>query len=108
MQEFDNYGIFDDDYCDLEFDYWKEETDKANARLNHFEIVLKSGYYAGCQLLVKELDNYYGNRGIGLERHRMNAVLRKLAAVLGFKQFLRVAAFSNGETIYQYAKGVTA
>ena len=107
MREFDNYACDtgdDADICPFDWEDWQDAIADANTRLKFYTIELKSGYYASCQLLVKETwDGCDSGRGIGLEKSRINRTLAKLADAIGFRKFERVAQFSNGETMYKWA-----
>ena len=79
-----------------------------NSFMQYHSLSLLDGYYEGLQVDIKEfltIDNF-DISDYDLMRDRALAVylMELLALRHNFKKIKRVASFSNGETIYEYAK----
>ena len=79
-----------------------------NLMLQYHNLSLLEGYHEGLQVDIKEfltIDNF-DISDYDLMRDRAIAIyfMELLALRHGFKKIKRVGAFSNGETIYEYAK----
>jgi hypothetical protein len=79
-----------------------------NSFMQYHSLSLLDGYYEGLQVDLKEyltIDNF-DISDYDLMRDRALAVylMELLALRHNFKKIKRVASFSNGETIYEYAK----
>jgi hypothetical protein len=79
-----------------------------NSFMQYHSLSLLDGYYEGLQVDIKEfltIDNF-DISDYDLMRDRALAVylMELLALRHNFKKLRRVGGFSNGETIYEYAK----
>lgn len=100
----------------------EREMDEFNESLKFHKVSLKSGYYAGVQFYVEDLENMdkypeeYTNgecqylfgmcrsktfRAYHSEQNKIRKWLKKIAKEYGFFELFVVGRFSNGETIYQ-------
>ena len=105
------------------YDGFKGLMEDFNNTLIFHELKFESGYYSGVQIYVEEkeenpydLDNddcrYYYDmcrsksiRKYDSEIKKINRWMEKIAAQYGWKKLYCVGIFSNGEAIYEYAKG---
>jgi hypothetical protein len=99
------------DYDLREDDFIKEislSIAELNLELNYHSISLLEGYYQGIQLDLKEyltIDNFnVSEYELSKDRDIAYKFMELLALRHNFKKIKRVASFSNGETIYEYAK----
>lgn len=125
---------FDEDEENLnsDWDWWyynegkmiEDEIDNFNDSLRFHKVSLKSGYYAGVQFYVEDMekmDKYpeeYTNdecqylfgmcrsktfRAYHSEQNKIRKWLKKISKEYNFKELKVIESFSNGETFYQYA-----
>lgn len=110
-------------FCDDVKENFKYEIEPYNDELMFHKLELKSGYYSGAQVFVKELqgvnphelDNedcrYYFDlcksqaiRKYEAELKRINKKILPNAESIGFFEINCLGVFSNGEAIYEVAK----
>jgi hypothetical protein len=76
--------------------------------MQYHSLKLLDGYYEGLQVDLKEyltIDNFdISNYDLMRDRALAVYLMELLALRHNFKKIKRVASFSNGETIYEYAK----
>jgi hypothetical protein len=79
-----------------------------NSFMQYHSLKLLDGYYEGLQVDLKEyltIDNFdISNYDLMRDRALAVYLMELLALRHNFKKIKRVASFSNGETIYEYAK----
>jgi hypothetical protein len=99
------------DYDLLEEDYLREikaSIKELNLSLEYHMIELLDGYYEGIQLYFKEsltIDDFnISDYDLLKDRRAVIYFMELLALRHNFKKLRRVGGFSNGETIYEYAK----
>jgi hypothetical protein len=99
------------DYDLREDDFIKEislSIAELNLELNYHSISLLEGYYQGIQLDLKEyltIDNFnVSEYELSKDRDIAYKFMELLALRHNFKKLRRVGGFSNGESIYEYAK----
>lgn len=105
-----------DEEGNINYDWLEEEylgeikasIKELNLMLQYHSLSLLDGYYEGLQVDMKEfltIDNF-NISDYDLMRDRAIAIyfMEILALRHNFKKIKRVASFSNGETIYEYAK----
>lgn len=79
-----------------------------NSFMQYHSLSLLDGYYEGLQVDLKEyltIDNFdISNYDLMRDRALAVYLMELLALRHNFKKIKRVASFSNGENIYEYAK----
>ena len=114
----------EDFYSDIfnGYDGFKAIMEEFNETLIFHELQFKSGYYTGVQIYVEEKENpqeldnedcrYYYDmcRSVAIKKYeaeirKINKWMENVATEYGWRELHCLGIFSNGEAIYQYAKG---
>lgn len=102
------------------YDGFNSIMEELNQNLLFHKLEIKSGYYDGVQIFVKEMENpneldnedcrYYYDmcrsqaiRKYEAEIRKINRFLNKEAVEYGWKKLNCLGVFSNGEAVYQFA-----
>lgn len=135
FKSMDNFPLYvfdmeDDDEWDWDDWRWFEgrmierEMEEFNESLKFHKVSLESGYYAGVQFYVEDMekmdeypDDYTNSecqylfgmcrsktfRAYHSEQNKIRKWLKKISKEYNFKELKVIGSFSNGETFYQYA-----
>lgn len=126
-KELEDYTYFDQFLADEEWNEITSLMDELNRDLMFHKVEMRSGYYIGVQFYVEaeyDLDeedysnndcHYYFDccRSVAYRKYaaEVRKINRKLAAwgkEYGFQEYVCVARFSNGETLYDLASNPRA
>ena len=116
--EFWNDNFYEDIFNG--YDGFKDVMEELNDSLVFHSMEFQSGYYAGVQLYIKEMENpyeldneyckYYYDmcrsqaiRKYEAEIRKINKWMEKIAVQYGWKKLNCLGVFSSGEAIYEYA-----